>query len=238
MKADLEALRSQAIADPRSEATFFAALLDARLFAHRPISDDSGRVRLLQFTRPDGLTVLPAFTSRARAEFAAGSGARVLEFVGRDLFLLTRGAVIMLDPNDESCTLFPEEIEMLLRQGRVPDVATVNVGDDGPYQIAADEAVPDQLAQSLRLILSGVPYIRAAYLFQRIVGSEAVATYLLALDVEPASAERAARAMAVGMQTSFALDAVIDILTYEKDLPPGLQSLNGFPLYVREMVIP
>lgn len=231
---DLEALRAKAIADPRAEPAFFAAMLDARLFAHRPVSDDTGRVRLLQFTRPDGLTVLPVFTSRERAEFAAGGAGRVLEFVGRELFLVTRGAVIMVDPNDESCTLYPEEIDLLLRQASVPAVATFVAGDDEPYRIATKDAVSDRLTELLRQILSSLSYISGAYLFERVDQFGASPSYLLAIDVECGMAERAARAVAVGLQQlSFAEDAIVDILTYDKDLPAALQTLNAAPFYIR-----
>ena len=36
------------------EPAFFRCLLDARVYAHAPVSDDHSRLRLLQFQHPDG----------------------------------------------------------------------------------------------------------------------------------------------------------------------------------------
>jgi len=45
------------------ENAFFKALLDATLYAHVPVKQVRGRVRFIQFVRPDnGQTVLPIFT--------------------------------------------------------------------------------------------------------------------------------------------------------------------------------
>lgn len=127
--ADLERIRDAALADPDLEAEFLRALLEATLYAHLPMSDDSGKLRFLMFTRSDGLTVIPVFTDVSKAQAAAGRAARVAGVSGREFLEATRGATLMLDPNDVSMTLYPEEIAVLLDSGRA---APAPVAFDGP----------------------------------------------------------------------------------------------------------
>jgi len=53
----LARLQARAIENPMEEPAFFQALLTAVLYVHLPLSDDSGKVRLICFTRPDGITI-------------------------------------------------------------------------------------------------------------------------------------------------------------------------------------
>jgi hypothetical protein len=106
----LARLQARAIENPMEEPAFFQALLTAVLYVHLPLSDDSGKVRLICFTRPDGITVIPVFSDDVKAHAAARGAARVVAVVGRELFESAPGATWMLDPNDVSCTLYPEEI--------------------------------------------------------------------------------------------------------------------------------
>ncbi|WP_425598101.1 SseB family protein [Vulcaniibacterium tengchongense] len=79
------------------EPAFFQALLTAVLYVHLPLSDDSGKVRLICFTRPDGITVIPVFSDDVKAHAAARGAARVVAVVGRELFESAPGATWMLD---------------------------------------------------------------------------------------------------------------------------------------------
>lgn len=118
----LARLQARAIENPMEEPAFFQALLTAVLYVHLPLSDDSGKVRLICFTRPDGITVIPVFSDDVKAHAAARGAARVVAVVGRELFESAPGATWMLDPNDVSCTLYPEEVATLLRDGCMPIV--------------------------------------------------------------------------------------------------------------------
>src|SRR3546814_10503095 len=74
----------------------------------------------MQFPLPDiGHMVLPFFSEETQARVAAGTTAKVVALTGRDLFELTRGATLMLNPNGTNCTLYPEEIAALLDRGEV-----------------------------------------------------------------------------------------------------------------------
>jgi len=116
----LDNLMEQSIQDFRKEPAFFRALLDATVYAHAPLNDASERLRLVMFKSPDdGELVVPVFTDESKAEFAARGNVRIVSLIGRTLFEITRGAILMLNPNDARCTLYPEEISELLASGTI-----------------------------------------------------------------------------------------------------------------------
>src|SRR3546814_9982695 len=118
--AELDALMRAAFADKAAEPAFFLALLEATVYAHTPRSDRQGRLRFMQFPLPDsGHMVLPFFSEETQARAAAGTTDKVVALTGRDLFDLTRGATLMLNPNGHNCTLYHEEIAALLDRGEV-----------------------------------------------------------------------------------------------------------------------
>lgn len=63
----LQVLIEESASDSTREPAFLTGLLVAPLFVHLPLSDDSGRIRLVQFVRPDGLAVIPVFSDFDRA---------------------------------------------------------------------------------------------------------------------------------------------------------------------------
>ena len=97
--ATLDGLLKQAIIDKTAEPAFLRALLDAKVYAHVPRHDRNTRVRFIQFTTPDGLTVLPFFSDETQARQAAGTAASIVVLSGRQLLEATRGATLMLNPN-------------------------------------------------------------------------------------------------------------------------------------------
>ena len=80
----------------RAEDAFFKALLKSTVYAHVPLAPSPpGRMRFVQFVRPDnGQTVLPFFSDREQAEFAAGNVRAIIAMAGRELLELTRGATL------------------------------------------------------------------------------------------------------------------------------------------------
>ena len=80
------------------EPAFFRCLLDAKVYAHAPVSDDHPRLRLLQFRHPDGFHAVPFFTSLEKARPPRGIPAKVVPLSGRQFLELTRGATVMLKP--------------------------------------------------------------------------------------------------------------------------------------------
>src|SRR5690625_3896348 len=104
---ELEERLERARGNPKEDQEFFRYLLEATVYAHAPISDDSEKFRLIQFKHPDGFDALPFFTSESKAAVAAGSSARIIACTGRELLEMTRGATLMLNPNDGGAVLYP-----------------------------------------------------------------------------------------------------------------------------------
>lgn len=207
----LQMLIEASIADPAREPEFLLGLLDAPVFFHLPLSDDSGRIRLLQFRRPDGLTVIPIFSDHDRARHAAQGNARVASAPGRELLEATRGATLMLDPNDTNCTLYPEELAALLDEG-VALPAPPRAPASTPELVAAGEAY-QWVARLVAEAVEGIAQVRAVWLAKRVdvpAGSPPVLVAILG--VAPAHAERAVRALGLTLASrvrrgEFTLDA-------------------------------
>jgi len=209
------------------EPAFFRCLLDAVVYAHAPVSDDHPRLRLIQFKHPDGFYALPFFTSHAKALFAAGSTARLIELTGRELFEGTPGATFMLNPNDGGCVLYPEEIVALLESGTVARVETFNLEAETPFLVMDDADPPAWLLLSLMTLYDGMPFVEVAYLL-KVAPSEHPEqhTFLIAVGVAQEHAERVARA------TITMLQSTVNAATLPLDLT-SFDPAQGLPEYLR-----
>jgi hypothetical protein len=184
----------------RQEEPFFRALLDATVYAHIPLSDDSGRLRFIQFVRPDnGATVLPFFTDETKAYVAAQGAVQVVAISGRKLLSITHGATLMLNPNNEHCVLYPEEIDSLLRTGRVASCVSTTV--TAPMGIRAPSSVPDGLGKLLTEVLRPLAFVEKACVVETFLDANPErSTLLIILEVGAQYAERAVRATVTGFQ--------------------------------------
>ena len=115
----LDTLLQRAIMDPSAEPALLRALFGVTLFMHRPVSEGHDRLRVVQFTRPDGAGVIPAFHGRRKGACRCTGARRRL---GMKCRVLLRPRVVRrarVNPNDTSCTLNPEEIADLLDGRRI-----------------------------------------------------------------------------------------------------------------------
>lgn len=234
---ELERLKQQALADPRCEPAYLRALLGATLYAHAPISDDSGRLHFLMFTRPDGLTVIPVFTDLASARDAAGGVARVVAVPGRTLLEATRGAVLMIDPNEVGMTLYPEEIAPLLDDGRA---AIAPVAAEGPdLELQAPEPGDAWLLDLVTSGLAGITEAERVHLAAaRPKGSDGEADRLLVIAVVPSAlAERVSRALAVALSDARRIPRLpVDLATYTPEEALGASMDGGLRVaWTREL---
>ena len=235
----LEKLQQRAMADGREEPAFFRALLEETVYAHIPLSDDSGRVRFIQFVRPDnGETVLPFFTDIAKAYAVGRTDARTVSAKGRDFLQLTYGATLMLNPNDASCVFYPEEVAALLATGHLPRCANEIVQADRTLAFRLPISAPDWFQPALVEVLSSLPYIQQAYLVEMLPPENlSHATLLISLGVEPSMAERAARAFSAGMQHRWQdLQVPVDLMTYDPNEgpPEWAIAVEAAPIYDRQ----
>ena len=153
--------------DKREEPEFFRALLDATVYAHISVKDrtDLKRLRFIQFAHPqNGQLLLPFFTDETKAREGIGADRAVFPTSGRVLFELTRGATLMLNPNDQGCILYPEEVVTLLETGYIATVTPYDLPEGntplvGPW--GADQ--PAWLMDALTTTLAKLTYVEVAY---------------------------------------------------------------------------
>lgn len=197
---DLETRLELARLSHDDEVLFFRHLLDARVYAHAPISDDYPRTRLIQFRHPDGFYAVPFFTSRSKALFASGPTIRIVQMTGRDLLQGSPGATFMLNPNDGGCVLYPEEVLALLKDGSVARVEILDQDDSAPLVSLEEANPPTWLMPTLMAVYMDMPFVRAAYLLE-LEPLEGASRFLVAIGVGPEHAERAVRASTTAIQT-------------------------------------
>ena len=113
----LDQLIALAVEDPSVEKQVFDRLLDSILFVHAPLKPTGARLSLVQFKTSQGVMATPVFTDEEKARFAGRGNVRIIPVQGRQLFTAMPGATVVINPNDEWCILYPEEIRSIL-EGR------------------------------------------------------------------------------------------------------------------------
>ncbi len=162
---DLERLMEASIKDAREEPAFFRALLDATLYAHTPKVEPPGKRQFVMFRSPDdGQYVIPIFTDKAKADWAARGTVRVLALEGREMFDQARGATLMLNPNDARCTLYPEEVKRLLHDGEIVAVQKWTADAKGSQRVYKLDRIPKALVGGLQSALPIIREVEVAYL--------------------------------------------------------------------------
>lgn len=238
----LDDLMEQSIQDFRKEPDFFRALLDATVYAHAPLNDSSERLRLVMFKSPDdGELVVPVFTDEAKAEFAARGNVRIVPLTGRTLLEVTRGAILMLNPNDARCTLYPEEISELLASGTIAPVSKDQFEENGTRCYKLDK-LPQPLTKALKKSLPHIQGIEVAYVaglkWRQPNYPDSV---VIALGGHPDRAEREARAVATALHRPIAaLDQPVDIIHFDCNgaKPEWIRHLGLKPVYRRRLGSP
>lgn len=225
--AELQRLIDLSLADPRHEPEFLRALLDAQLFVHLPLTDDSTRLRLVCFTRPDGITVIPVFTDAGKAEVAAQGAVRIGTVRGRELFMSAPSATFMLDPNDISTTIYPEEIQTLLAGCEAAIAPTVI--PQGPVSVAPASPEDRWIGELVLEAVRAIKGVQAIHLVQAHVAGALDPTGLLVVVAVPrAWSERTARAVAAALKTSPRAPRLpVELTTYDPAKPPEWVAESG-----------
>ncbi|GHA76569.1 SseB family protein [Cognatilysobacter bugurensis] len=238
MTAALDALMQRAISNPADEPEFLRALLDAQLFVHRPQGDDDDRLRIVQFDRPDGLQVIPVFTDIHKAYAATSATVEIVGLKGRVLFEATRGATFMLNPNDTSCTLYPEEIADLL-SGRPVSRAPIADHIEG---VGVEPAEENDLWIA-RLVVGALEAIEpVTVLYQlkaHVPNSAGPPAALLVIGVPEQHAERAARAVNGRLEANaHRLLCAVDLTHFDPcaPVPDWLKPFAAHPVWRREHI--
>lgn len=234
---ELEKLRRRA-KELKDEVPFFRALLDAAVYAHAPLSDDSGRVRFIQFAHPETQALLlPFFSDAQQAHQASGGQRKVIAMMGRDFFEVTLGATLILNPNEDHVILYPEEAQGLLESGTVAPIDVEQLQEETTRGFRLPIHAPDWLEARLQDMFAQLPYVESAYLAEMIRPDDPENFVLiLAAGVAPENAERAGRAVSTRIYTCCAgLQISVDLVTFDPAAgpPEWVLSLDVRPIYER-----
>jgi hypothetical protein len=234
---ELNRLMDASIKDPRKEPEFFRALLETTLYAHAPLNDNSERLRLVMFTSPaDHALTVPVFTDAAKAEFAARGKVRIVSMPGRLLFEITQGASLTINPNDNWCTLYPEEISELLATGTVAPIQhdQYKAGEATCFKLSK---IPPSLVKALRKSLPKIRSVKVAYVAGvKWRSADRPDSLVIVLGGGANSAEREVRATATVLHALFErLNQPVEMLHFDsaQAKPSWIHQVGLKPVYRR-----
>lgn len=235
----LDDLMEQSIQDSRREPEFFRALLSAMLYSHAPFKSPSERLHLVLFKSPDDDSlVVPVFTDEAKAELAAQGNVRVVSMLGRTLFDISRGATVMINPNDARCTLYPEEISELLATGIVAYVRKNEILEGEARYFKLDK-VPRMLTKAMKKALPNIRSVELAYIMGvKWQEAERPDSLLIVLGGRPDSEDREVRALATALHRTFQeLGEAVDVIHFDgrQTKPEWIRRLGLTPVYRRRL---
>ncbi|MBS0199836.1 MAG: SseB family protein [Proteobacteria bacterium] len=235
-EAGLERLLEQARTSHEAEVRFIRALLNSRVYAHVPLSDDHPRLRLIMFQHPDGFMAIPFFTSLKKAQFANRGAVRIVSTTGRDLLEGSNGAILMLNPNDGGMVLYPEEVSTLLETGFWSRVQREDYSEGPQRYIWPPSDVPTWFIDVLRKVCGTLDMVVSGHLAEMAYTEHAtVRSLLIVLQVPRDQGERAARALTLHLQQSGKLEKLnrsLDITIFDPNAePPNWLESEGFQFY-------
>lgn len=225
----------RAMDDPREQWSFMRALLDAIVYAHVPISDDSGRYRFVMFNRPDnGEMALPFFIDEAEAHATVGPSRRVVALNGREFLEATLGSPLLLEPNRAQCSLYPDAVRALLSEASNTQLAESVIPADQEILLGPG---PREVERVLARALTTLPQVRKAFLaIMAKPARPADRSLLVVLCVPSSETQQAAITVSAALDpgaTESSLHACM--MTYEpnEDPPEILAEAGVEPFYVR-----
>lgn len=237
--ATLNRLLAKAGEGEPEEAAFFQALMKANVFAHAPVGDPASRaIRFIQFSDPEtGQLLLPFFTDRPKAQACVGTTRKIVTVQGRQFLSATLGATLILNPNDEHCILYPEEMEALLQTGHLARIDEREVQAGREPLVGAPNAVPGWLMDVLTGTLARLPFVDIAYVASlHSPERETPNIPLLALGTPLGLGERAVRAVITAIQPACRLHHYsLDITHFVEpsERPPWAEALQLAPIYAK-----
>lgn len=166
---------------------------------------------------------------------AAAGGSRTFR-----LPCLTRGATLMINPNDNRCTLYPEEVDALLRTGQIATIRPFTVEEKNAPLVGPPEDPPAWLIDALIPSLAKLPFVQVAYLGGVYSKTEVPeqTDLLIVLGGEQAHTERAVHAVLTAIQPLAAThdELPIDVTYFDstENIPAWITRIALQPFYERE----
>lgn len=174
-EAELERMLAAAAADPAERPAFSSRLLEAQVYVlghlDEPPTDGlapAGSSAQIATWADDEGPIVPFFTSLAALERSLAAvpvaGPRYLRLGAKDLFELTRGQRLVLNPHGPTAKVYStSEIEAFLA-GAEPGVSTHTVTEPERVLVGGAADIPDGLLPMLARFLVQRPAVQAAHL--------------------------------------------------------------------------
>jgi hypothetical protein len=173
---DLERSLMSAATSPAARPQFLRDLLESEIFVLNQKGDElqiqnnvlqkGARLNILSFER-DGKTWLPIFTSLERLEQYIRGDSSYVQLRARDLFEITRGAFVFLNPGlPYGKEFFPEEIEQMLDGSIFKPVQTYMAQKETQVLIGQPAVYPHELVKELSAYFEKNSKVSTAYLAQ------------------------------------------------------------------------
>jgi hypothetical protein len=159
---------ARAAADPGARPAFYRLLLESEVYvigqadAPEDIDPEAG-MQIAQFAKQDGTRFIPFFSSQDAMQPLLDAETRPVALPVRQLFRITRGNTLVLNPTSAPGKEFlPAEIEALLGGG--PAVQERTLGDGMRVLLGQPAEYPEALVAGLSSLLAGHAPVEAGYL--------------------------------------------------------------------------
>ncbi len=169
MQMTLEDLLSKAATEPAHRPEFFQRLLQSDVWTAGSVAagdtENSASYHLDHWEKDDGQSVIPFFTSEAAFIEAAGEHKARLKIAARDLFEMTGGETLFLNPKLSSGKEFTAAEISALLNGSGNALSEFSVPDQGQtLLLSAVDAPPAQLISSLKQLFAKYKTVRRVFL--------------------------------------------------------------------------
>lgn len=222
----LEKSLVQAVNDPAQRTLFYRNLLEASVYilADSGLADKGGdliiapnhELDIQHWEMQDGLSTIPFFSSLAMLQQAVGDNEQpFMTLPARDLFAMTRGAQLFLNPKCEyGKAFYPQEVEMLLETGGLQAPQEQVTLEGGTLSLGQPQEYPSAVVDALTKLFSERRIVRRAFLAQiHDKSADDVPNLLIGLELEAGDDDAGHLIQETGSIASAALaeDAPVDI---------------------------
>ncbi|MBK7145630.1 MAG: enhanced serine sensitivity protein SseB C-terminal domain-containing protein [Xanthomonadales bacterium] len=168
MRNELQRLLDLANHEPGYAPEFYRGLLTSDVFALVPEVGhglEEGKLRFVMWRGADGSEIIPYFSSIPLLENALQPGWQGVKLTGRYFLELTRGATVVLDPNEAAyCRLLPTEVTLLLETGAVSNPQRATPTGEPMRAFQAVDTPPTATLLSLSVLFAQHASVHRAYL--------------------------------------------------------------------------
>lgn len=169
----LEKLLQEASSDPGKRPAFYLTLLDSEVYVLGTAGDGEGQtglepgssVQIIHWQLNDGTPVIPFFSSLEMLEKSIQQRQNYLRLKARDLFEMTRGMTLVLNPNQPHGKSFnQEEVAALLDGTLFQQTTTQTIQRETTVMLGQPRDYPQAFVDALSSLFATLPQVSTAYL--------------------------------------------------------------------------